>query len=300
MGIHDSECMDWLSVTRVAIALALLTMAAISDWETRTASDRFWAIMGAAGLALLGAQIIIDDLDPIFLLILLPIGWVFFDMLWDRKGLFEDGINWLPLMLYVVSAVYLTILVALYYESEDLWALMSILIMFAVYYLMYILDIIKGGADAKALIALTLLIPVYPTVGMFPIVPVPEGVAQFVMPFSLLVLFYGALLTLGIPIYYLFYNLAKGDRRFPAMLFGRRMDLEEAKKKHVWPMEHVEGQEVEVSSVPQSNPVEEQFAALEARGMKRIWVTPKIPMLIPITMGLIIAVVVGNIVFALM
>jgi preflagellin peptidase FlaK len=292
--------MDWLSVTRVAIALALLTMAAISDWETRTASDKYWAIMGVAGLALLGSQIVIDDLDPIYLLILLPIGWIFFDMLWDRKGLFEDGVNWLPLMLYVASAACLTFLVALHYDSEDLWALLSIPIMFVVYYLMYIVDIIKGGADAKALIALTLLIPVYPTVGMFPIVPVPEGVSQFVMPFSLLVLFYGALITLAIPIYYIFYNLSKGDRKFPAMVFGRRMDIEEAKKKHVWPMERVEGQEVEVSSVPQSNPVEEQFAALEAKGMKRIWVTPKIPMLIPITIGLVIAVVVGNIVFALM
>lgn len=291
--------MDWLSVTRVAIALALLTMAAISDWETRTASDKFWAAMGAAGLALLGVQIIMDDLDPLYLLILLPIGWVFFDMLWDRKGILEDGVFWLPLMLYIASAACLIVLVALFYESEDLWALLSILVMFVVYYLMYIFDIIKGGADAKALIALTLLIPVYPTVGEFPLVPVPEGVAQFVMPFSLLVLFYGALITLAIPVYYVFYNLSKGDRKFPAMFFGRRMDIEEAKKKHVWPMERVEGQEVSVSSIPQSNPVEEQFAALEAKGMKTIWVTPKIPMLIPLTFGLVIAVVVGNIVFAL-
>ncbi len=291
--------MDWLSVTRVAIALALLTMAAISDWETRTASDKFWAAMGAAGLALLGVQIVMDDLDPLYLLILLPIGWVFFDMLWDRKGIFEEGINWLPLMLYIASAACLTVLVGLFYNSEDLWALLSILVMFVVYYLMYIFDIIKGGADAKALIALTVLIPVYPMVGGFPLVPVPEGMAQFVMPFSLLVLFYGALITLAIPVYYVFYNLSKGDRKIPAMFFGRRMDIEEAKKKHVWPMERIEGQEVSVSSIPQSNPVEEQFAALEAKGMKTIWVTPKIPMLIPLTFGLIIAVVVGNIVFAL-
>ena len=102
--------MDWLSVTRVAIALALLTMAAISDWETRTASDKFWAAMGAAGLALLGVQIIMDDLDPLYLLILLPIGWVFFDMLWDRKGILEDGVFWLPLILYIASAACLTVL----------------------------------------------------------------------------------------------------------------------------------------------------------------------------------------------
>ena len=140
--------------------------------------------------------------------------------------------------------------------------------------------------------------PVYPIIGSLPIIDLPSDVAQYVMPFSLLSLFYGALLTIVVPLYYLVVNTIRGDRRFPSMLFGVRMDMAEAKSKFVWPMEYVDGEEIKISSLPKGpESIEEHFASLEAKGLTRIWVTPKIPMLIPITVGVIIAAIVGNALF---
>jgi preflagellin peptidase FlaK len=232
-------------------------------------------------------------------LFLLPIGWFFFDLLVDRDGLFEDGINVVPLVLYIASAACVGVLVFKFWNQAYFWELASIPLMFLLYYLLYIVDIVKGGADAKALIAISLLVPTYPIIGPLPLVALPTEMAQFIMPFSLLVLFYGALLTLVIPVYYLFYNLVKGDRKFPTMLFGLRMDTEEAKKKFVWPMEYVDGDEVKISSLPRGpESPEEHYAALESKGLTRIWVTPKIPMLIPITAGIVIATILGNVIFS--
>lgn len=290
--------MDWMSLTRFVIALSMMTLASYSDWRTRTAADRYWVVMGGVGLVLLTIQIYEEEVSALYYLFLLPVGWLFLDMLWDRRGLFEEGVNWLPFSLYLASGACLVVLTVMFYDSAFLWELYSILVMFLIFYLLYIFDVIKGGADAKALIALSLLMPVYPVLGSLPLIDLPTEEAQFIMPFSLLVLFYGALLTLVIPLYYLFYNLGKGDRRFPTMLFGLRMDIEEARKRHVWPMEYLEGEEVKVSTVPHGeDDLEAHYAALKAKGLEGIWVTPKIPMLIPLTAGMVLAVVLGNILF---
>lgn len=291
--------MDWLPIISVAICFVVLCLASYSDWLTRMASDVYWAILGGAGLAFLGYRIITAGVDPLYLLFLLPIGWFFFDLLVDRDGLFEGGVNLLPVALYIASAVCVGVLVFKFWNQTYFWELASIPLMFLLYYVLYIVDIVKGGADAKALIAISLLVPTYPLIGPFPLVALPTQMAQYIMPFSLLVLFYGALITLVIPVYYLFYNLAKGDRRFPTMLFGLRMDTQEAKNKFVWPMEYVEGDEVKISSLPRgTDSPEEQYAALESKGLTRIWVTPKIPMLIPITAGVVIATILGNVIFS--
>jgi preflagellin peptidase FlaK len=290
--------MDWMPIARLAIAIAVLLYGSYTDWKTRTASDTCWLAMGIAGLAFLAFEMIDSGEDLTYLLMLVPIGWLFFDLLIDRKGLFESGVNYLPLSLYIVSFAVLGYMFYAFREEAYFWALISIPLMFLVYFILYIVDVVKGGADAKALIALSLLLPIYPIIGAMPLLDLPNDVAQYVMPFSLLALFYGALLTLAVPLYYLVVNLARGDRRFPSMLFGVRMDIAEAKGKFVWPMEYVDGGEIKISSLPKGpESIEDHFASLEAKGLTKIWVTPKIPMLIPITAGVIIAAVVGNVLF---
>jgi preflagellin peptidase FlaK len=287
-----------MPIARLAIAVAVLIYGSYTDWKTRTASDTCWIVMGIAGLAFLALDILDRGEDLTYLLMLIPIGWLFFDLLIDRKGLFESGINYLPIGLYAVSIAILGYMVYAFNGEAYLWALISIPLLFLLYFILYIFGVIKGGADAKALIALSLLVPTYPILGSLPIVDLPSDVAQYVMPFSLLSLFYGALLTIVVPIYYLLVNIVRGDRKFPSMLFGVRMDMAEAKRKFVWPMEYVDGEEIKISSLPKGpESIEEHFASLEAKGLTRIWVTPKIPMLIPITAGVIIAAVVGNALF---
>jgi len=78
------------------------------------------------------------------------------------------------------------------------------------------------------------------------------------------------------------------------------MDLPDARNKFVWPMEYVKDGAVKISAfVKSDDSTEEQINQLEASGKTRIWVTPKIPFLIPITVSLLFSTIVGNIIFFL-
>ncbi len=290
--------MDWITVLKVAIAFIVLAVAARADWKTREASDMYWIVIGAVGLAFLGAQIVMDGAELTYLLILPPIAWFFADIFWDRKGMFEDGISPLPLALYAVSFALLAAMIYLYHGETYFWKLMIVPIMFLVFILLYQFDVIKGGADAKALIALSIMLPLYPVIGPLPLIGIPYDAAQFVLPFPLLILFNAALMTIVVPLVLLVYNLSKRQVRFPAMLLGYRMKVEDARNKFVWPMERVEDGQVRISAFPRaSETVNEDLDQLLAAGRTEVWVTPKIPFLIPIAASLLFSTVVGNLLF---
>lgn len=290
--------MDWISVLKVAIAFIVLAIAARADWRTREASDVYWMVIGGAGLAFLAAQILLDGVNIAYLAILGPIAWFFVDIFWDRKGMFEDGISPLPLGLYAMSFGLLAVMIYQYNADIYFWKLMIVPIMFLVFILLYQFDIIKGGADAKALIALSIMFPLYPIIEPFPLIGLPYDAAQFVLPFPLLILFNAAIITVIVPILLLFYNLSKKQVRFPAMLLGYRVPIDEAKGKFVWPMERVDEGEVKFSVFPPaSENLQEDLDKLNAAGLNEVWVTPKIPFLIPIAASLLFSVIVGNLLF---
>jgi archaeal preflagellin peptidase FlaK len=290
--------MDWTPVLMVAIAFTVLFLAARADWKTREASDLYWIVIGAVGMVFLAVQILNDGVDLLYLLILVPIGLFFLDIFWERKGMFEDGINLIPLGMYVLGFAILGALIYLFNADLYFWKLMIVPIMFLVFILLYQFDIIKGGADAKALIALAILFPLYPLIDTLPLIHVPYDAAQFVLPFPLLILFNAAVMTIAVPVFLLFYNLAKRQVRFPAMLFGYKLPLAEAKKKFVWPMERVENGALKFSVFPKaSESTESEFDMLAAAGLQEVWVTPKIPFLVPIAASLLFSAIVGNLLF---
>lgn len=290
--------MDWVPLLKVVIALAALTLAARADWKTREASDAYWIIIGGAGMAFLAAQIIMDGADPIYLAILVPIAIFFADIFWERRGMFEDGVNVAPLALYAAGFAILGWMTYRCHSDLYFWQLMIVPIMFLVLILLYQFDVIKGGADAKALIALAIMFPTYPQIGPLPLIAIPFETAQFVLPFPLLVLFNAAVLTLSVPVALLALNIARRQFRFPAMAFGYVMPVAEARTRYVWPMERVENGERKFSVFP--GPSEDTAADLDRLaelGAQEVWVTPKVPFLIPITASLAFSVVVGNIIF---
>lgn len=283
---------------KVALSFAVLLLASKADWKTREASDMYWIALGLAGMAFLAAQLFLDAAEPMYYLILLPIAVLFLDIFWDRKGIFEDGVQALPLFLYMIAFGVLAWLVLENYDDLYLWGLMLVPIMFIVFILLYQFDIIKGGADAKALIALAIMFPLYPVMDGLPLISLPTELSQFVMPFPLLILFNAALITLVVPLVLLVLNLARRDIRFPAMLFGYRILLDEAERKFIWPMERIVGGERKMNYFPRSSEeVEEQLEGLRAAGADYIWVTPKIPFLVPITISLLFSTIVGNLIF---
>ncbi len=290
--------MDWMPLLKVSISLAALTLAARSDWRTREASDAYWMVIGGAGMVLIAAQMVMDGADLTYLAILVPIAIFFVDIFWERRGMFEDGINVAPLALYAAGLAILGWMVYQFHSELYFWQLMMVPIMFLALILLYQFDVIKGGADAKALIALAIMFPTYPQIGPLPLIAIPFETAQFVLPFPMLVLFNAAILTLAVPVAMMAINISRRQFRFPAMAFGYVMPLAEARKKHVWPMERVENGERKFSVFP--GPSEDTAADLDRLaelGSKEVWVTPKIPFLIPIAASLAFSVVVGIIIF---
>jgi preflagellin peptidase FlaK len=290
--------MDWTPALMVAISFIVLALASLSDWRTREASDLYWIIIGGAGLAFLAMDMFLHAPDALYFLFLVPIAIFFFDIFWDRKGIFEDGIYLLPLGLYVLGFVTLGFLTLEFNAQAYFWQLMVIPIMFLLFILLYQFDVIKGGADAKALIALSIMFPLYPLMDNLPLLQPPFFNAQFILPFPLLILFNAALMTIAVPLALFFYNLYKKDIRFPAMLFGYKLSITEAKTKFVWPMERMVDGQAKLSIFPKgSDSQTEQFDQLASAGLEKVWVTPKIPFLVPITAGLVFSAVVGNLFF---
>jgi preflagellin peptidase FlaK len=133
-----------------------------------------------------------------------------------------------------------------------------------------------GGADAKGLMVLALLLPA--ASGPVPVPPVLGG------------LMLGSLLAgVGVPVALLAWNLLHGRLVLPAALIGVPMNLEAARRAHVWPMqEPVPGEPGRlrwrylrhVGSDAQA-----RLDALAAAGVRRPWVTPKVPFMLPLTVG---------------
>jgi archaeal preflagellin peptidase FlaK len=141
-----------------------------------------------------------------------------------------------------------------------------------------------GGADAKALMVLAFLAP-WPSPSPTSIQPALDAVAN------------GSLLMLGLPVVALVLNLARGQVAFPAMLLGRPVPLERARAAHVWPMQRVSQDGAIVWRFWQRAGLEsldDEYDALERAGVRTVWVTAKVPFLVPLAAGLALSWWWGN------
>ena len=303
---------DTFSVLRLGVALAFMVAASAMDWRTRRVPNRVWIALGIAGMGFLVYEMILSETasffgpertyGPAHFLIFIPIAIIFFDTFWDREPIYDDGkLNFLPLALYCVAGV--AILAMVYVEglTLEVGQLLSVPAVMSIFILFYYMGIVRGGADAKALLALSIIFPFYPVFGSLPWISYPEGsaeVLQMTFPFTFLILMNAAILhAVAGPTLRFFRNLARGDRSFPEMFLGYRMDIADVPKRFVWPMEVVRDGEVVLMLFPKrTGDVKEELARLREKGLERIWVTPKDPFIIPMTLGIIFSVVVGNLV----
>lgn len=155
--------------------------------------------------------------------------------------------------------------------------LISMAISFPFAFLLYIVGM--GGADVKALWAITLLSPLPPqSLPFFP---------PLIFVFPLVVLLNSLLLIVFLPPIYLVYNAVRGDREFPYCLFGYRMKANLAKDAFVWSMEK--------DGKKRIRPFKE--CDMEALGEKKIWVTPQLPFLVFICAGFVLSFLFGDILF---
>lgn len=252
-----------LDLTRTTLAITLFLYASWEDWKSREITDKIWIIMSISGITLLIAEII-----------------------------FISGIGlWL-------------ILVAI-----------SIAFSFTIGFILFYLDFF-GGADSKALIALSILMPLKPELKF--INPISH-------PFIPIAVFNNsvigaALMAIGI----LAYNLSrkiKGENLFEelkeekawkkiiVLLTGYKVSLTKLKEKSfLYPLEEIEIEKGKIKKKLKigigistgEEKLDKISKIIEKHELKgKIWVTPALPMIIFMTIGLIISITYGDLTYLL-
>lgn len=201
-------------------------------------------------------------------------------------------------MLWVIMGSVGAILLVIQYLTvpaafDNIFYLIFIPIMIVLMYVFFQLRLIFGGADAKAIMALAILVPLEPSIFEFPLL------SSF-MPFSWIILSNSVLLFLLIPVSLLIFNIARRNIEFPYCLLGYKLSVEKAKERFVWPLEKIVDGKRKFSYMPKEFDVEDDLETFEKNGIMEIWVTPKIPFMIPLLAGFLCSFILGDLLFHLM
>jgi Flp pilus assembly protein protease CpaA len=296
---------DILDALRLALGLGFLGAAAVMDIKTRTVPNRLWFLMFFVGVMVLEVGYIWDSAPQV--LMLTPISaMIIFFIIFTEGELAEDALSpagnaALSLGLLVVAVAIIVYQGwALEYSIEWIRSL-HMPIMMAVAYGFYVLRLLHGGADAKALMGLTVLAPFYPSLGPLPLISNLDAMMT-AFPFAFVILLDSALASLFVPLGYAVYNSTRGDID-KRMFFGYRMALKDVPKKFVWLMERVEDGEIVTVLFPSRGRGKKEelkdIKKLKEAGRKKSWVSPKIPFMVPMFAGYLIAFTIGNLIVGL-
>jgi len=177
-----------------------------------------------------------------------------------------------------------------------------------------------GGADAKALMCLSLTLPYYPVL----LKPQTDLISPLLLPITV---FSNAVLLASLTVFYnvlrnsgwkfktgqpLFKGLENESfwRKLLAFASGYKVQVTElAKSVHLYPLEDITSKEVgderNLLTLPKDEKKEEIIARIlnaskEGKIQNDVWATPGLPMLIFITAGLIVALTLGDLVWILL
>jgi len=209
----------------------------------------------------------------------------------DIKTRKASNINWL--VMGSIAAI-LLLLQYIIVGFDNLYYLLFIPIMIILIYVLFQLRLIFGGADAKALMAIAILLPLQPEIYNLPLW------GKSFMPASWSVFSNSVILFLFIPIGMLIYNIAKKNIKLPYMLLGYKMDVKQAREKFVWPLEKIVEGKHKFVYMPKDFDIDEELDQFEKNNIKQVWVTPKIPFMIPLLAGFICIFIFGDILYFIM
>jgi preflagellin peptidase FlaK len=289
-----------IDIMRVVFGIAFLCFASYTDLKTRRVKNEIWMLMGFTGGVFLLLQLFLDKKTWEYFLILVPVGILFASMFIEHEPLFDGEKRTFNFKFFGLYSVGIAVVIYQIYALSGetyFYHLLAIPILIVFFFVLYQLRILHGGADAKAMMAIAIFVPFYPYFFDFPLLQIsPERVAsamELFFPFAFLVLMNSVIFVIWVFLAFLVYNSAKRDFGLPEMLLGYRIDIDKVEEKFVWPMERiVKGERVMVLFPKRNN--EESLDKLRELGVKRIWITPKIPFIVFLTAGFVISVFIGN------
>ena len=165
-----------------------------------------------------------------------------------------------------------------------------------------------GGADAKSLIVLSIILPAYPSIGFFGYTfPLNAPIIDL---FALGIFGNAVLLTIIVPLGLAVFNLVKMGLHIDKPLYifiGYKTRITELAGRHIRLMQDFEENNGTVKThfkrggVDIDNKLIQKLGNLSKKGLieDEIWVTPSLPFMIPITAGFFVAVFYGDLIFEL-
>jgi preflagellin peptidase FlaK len=281
-----------LAFFRLLAGSAALAYGSYTDLKTRKVPDGVWVLGGALGTFLLAAENGLARWLGLLAPALVLFAYAFVEP-GKRTCLRERTVRrelWYALCA-AAGVCYLVHLLQAPLEVSVKLSLVSVVILIA--YGLYYAGLLFGGADAKALMMLALLVPAQPRTGILQPYPL---LAQY-WPFSITIFTNALLVSLCLPLAMLLYNCARRDLRLPEALLGYRVDVEKAREKFVWLMEDVVDCKKRRVLFPKERSEEKKKRALEqlrALGVRKVWATPKIPFIVPLFAGYLCAWFLGD------
>jgi archaeal preflagellin peptidase FlaK len=183
-----------------------------------------------------------------------------------------------------------------------------------------------GGADSKALMCIALALPFAPIALSLPLLT--DGlspIAQYIFPITILgnSVFFAAATAVYMVLRNVVWHKKNRIQMFPgtlaseslgkkflAVITGYPMPVDTLKKRHMFPMEDLEEQtenfvKRKLMVFPQDEEIQDKTierlsnAVQSGKIDQYIWATPGLPMLIFVTLGLIVALIFGDVVWLL-
>ena len=200
------------------------------------------------------------------------------------------------LLWIIIGAVGAILLLVQYFSTGfyNIYYLLFIPIMIGLVYVFYQLRLIFGGAHAKALMAIAILVPIEPAISQIPLL---KG---GIMPFSWSIFSNSLIIFLFIPLSIFIFNVTKKNIKFPNAFLGYITDIKNAREKFVWPLERIVDGKRKFVYMPKDFDAEEELNEFEKNNITEIWVTPKIPFMIPLAIGFVLAFIFGDLLFYLL
>lgn len=218
----------------------------------------------------------------------------------DIKTRHASNILWI---IMGTTGVILLVLQYVFFGFTNYYYLVFIPIIIALMYALFQMRLIFGGADAKAMMALAVLVPFIPWEKINTATGTTMNTVLIwpsIMPWSWVIFANAVLLFLFIPLSLIIYNTAKHNLKMPYAFLGYKMDIQEAKAKFVWPLEKLVDGKRKFSRIPNDFDETSHLKAFEDAHIDEIWVTPKIPFMVPLLAGFLTAFFLGDIITAIM
>ncbi len=321
MQATNEAILGW---TRVAVLLLGMGWAAWMDHKTRRVANEHWIVWAKPAIFIWALDLMVQGADwTIYLTASAVIAYASISVF--GRPTVKDALNgsWMDRMFlfwYAVSVIGL-IAGALQYQTTTplevvlddgdtlgmlWWKTASLLLVVLFIDLAWRLRLLHGGADAKALMWVSLVFPTWAAVPL-PFGAMGDGVVV-ALPVSIALLIWGGLAFLFIPVVMLLLNLKRGDVRCLGDLrlawHASMMSLEAVPHHHVWvlsdtmAMPNGEERIVHATRAPRQTPTKEALGEhlqrLASLGAEKVWVSHKMPLLVFLFPAVLPLVLVGD------